>query len=172
MHRGFINILFNLLYQFTDLFVRLLCVQLQEGNYGLINSLSPVSSYWVNTRKGQTHALGSLSLVSVPARVETHKRVQHILLLSKSGMSNLQPEGKILLKSNRWYDTNASTGKLFAKAWLGFMYWSLYKKAIFIWNAFSLTMRDIDCQNKMGLKSTQPYCDYDLLRYDTELFGR
>lgn len=68
MHWGFINILFNLLYQFTGLFVRLLCVQLQEGNYGLINSLSRVSSYGVNTREGQTHALGSLSLVSVPAK--------------------------------------------------------------------------------------------------------
>jgi len=30
-------------------------------------------------------------------------------------------------------------------------------------------MRDIDCQNKMGLiKVDSTYCGYNLLRYDTE----
>ena len=122
MHRGLINILYNLPCQFTCLFVRLFCAQFREPNYGLINSLSHASS-WMNTREGQTHALGSLSRL----RVETHKMVQHILLLSKLGMSNLQPEGKILLKSNRWYDPRSSTRKLSAEVRSGFMHWFLYK---------------------------------------------
>ena len=68
MHKGFLHILYNLLYQLTRLFVRLFCVQFQERNYGLINSLSRASSYWMNTREGQARALGSLSLVSLPAK--------------------------------------------------------------------------------------------------------